>query len=72
MRDFSINLPSRAVQSGYTLEGLSGTYDDLDLKKDGKLVQRFLWNEVPNIFGLEVIIDELESKETQPRGPTSF
>lgn len=64
MRDFSIVLPSWAVRLGYRLEGGEGTYDELYLFKDFRMVER--WNyldPVPNIFELENSINVLESKK---------
>lgn len=61
--NYNINLPSWALHEGYSLEGLAGTYDDLELKKDGRFVRRFLWNEIPSIFELEEIINGTKNEE---------
>lgn len=58
--DWSINLPSWAYHLGYRLEGRRGTYDDLELYKDKKIVRMFEWYEVPDIFEIEEIIREME------------
>ena len=60
MKDFSVNLPSWAYCEGYQLMGGGGTYDELYLKKDGKVVRRWDWlDRVPNIFELEELIKEI-------------
>ena len=64
MRDFSIVLPSWAVREGYTLEGGSGTFDDLYLVKDGRDVKRWGYLDfVPNIFEMESLINGIESQK---------
>ena len=67
MRDFSINLPSWAYNAGYRLEGGMGTYDELYLYKDGKVVRKWSWLErAPNIFELEEEIERLDNSATCP------
>lgn len=62
MRDFSINLPSWAYNEGYRLEGGTGTWDELYLYKDMKLIKRWDWlAREPNIFEMEELIKEYES-----------
>ena len=62
----SINLPSWAVREGYTLEGDLGTFGDLFLSKDEKIVREWICPEKsPNIFEMEEIIIELEGKEVR-------
>lgn len=65
MRDWSINLPTWALEKGYTLMGYSGQYDDLELWKRFDLIKRFEYYKVPNIFEMEDIIEEVESCRTQ-------
>ena len=65
MRDFSVNLPSWAYNTGYRLEGGAGTYDELYLYKDGRVVKKWDWLErVPNISELEEFIEGLNSSTT--------
>jgi hypothetical protein len=64
MRDFSIVLPSWAVQLGYRLEGGQGTYDELFLYKDFNVVR--IWGYLeksPNVFELEDFIVDIESQK---------
>ena len=57
----SINLPTWAYNIGYRLEGEGGTYDDLYLCKDGRVVRL---EAIPNIFELEKLLAEVESQKT--------
>ena len=64
MKDFSIVLPSWAIRLGYKLEGGEGTYDEMFLYKDFRLVRKWSYLEkVPNIFELEAFINEIESQK---------
>lgn len=64
MRDFSIALPSWAVREGYRLEGGQGTYDELYLYKDLRLVKTWGYlDKVPNIFEMEELISDIESQK---------
>lgn len=66
MKDFSINLPSWAYNEGYRLEGGGGTYDELFLYKDGKVVKRWGWLErIPNIFEMEELIIGLDNNSSR-------
>ena len=61
MRDLSINLPSWAYHLGYRLEGGVGTYDELFLYKDFRVVRKWEWLErQPSIFEMEEIVGEVE------------
>jgi len=60
MRDYSINLPSWAFNCGYSLQGLAGTYDSLELRKGFELIRVFEHYEIPSIYEIESIIKELE------------
>ena len=65
MRDFSINLPSWAIQLGYKLEGGEGTFDELYLYRDMKIVKKWDWlDRVPNIYEIEEVIQEIESRRS--------
>lgn len=65
MRDFSINLPSWAIQLGYKLEGGEGTFDELYLYRDMKIVKKWNWlDRVPNIYEIEEVIQEIESRRS--------
>lgn len=67
MRDWSINLPSWAYHEGYRLMGGMGTYDELELWKDLRLVRRWSWPErTPSISELEEFLNEIESKKVSP------
>jgi len=62
----SINLPSWATQKGYRLVGGEGTYDELYLYKDFKLLR--MWDytdQVPNILDMEDVINACENKEAR-------
>jgi len=65
VRDFSINLPSWAIQLGYKLEGGEGTFDELYLYRDMKIVKKWNWlDRVPNIYEIEEVIQEIESRRS--------
>jgi len=67
MKDFSLCLPSWAVREGYRLEGGLGTFDELYLYKNSRLVRMWdILDEVPSIFEMEEIINEIEGKESSP------
>ena len=64
MKNLSWNLPYWARLLGYDLEGGSGTFDDMYLYKNHKIVKH--WNymdDIPNIFEMEDIILGAESQE---------
>ena len=64
MKDFSINLPSWAINLGYKLEGGRGTYDELFLYKRGYVVKKWGWlDNIPNIFEVEEVIKGYEAKD---------
>lgn len=63
--DWSINLPTWAYQEGYRLEGRRGTYDDLELYKNFRLIRKFGYNKIPNIIEIEEVIDGIESQEAE-------
>ena len=63
MRDYSINLPSWAYYEGWRLEGLSGTYDSLMLRKGFNLKRVFEYDKIPNIYEIEEIIKEVEESD---------
>ena len=67
MRDFSIVLPSWAVREGYKLEGGTGTYDELYLSKNREGVRKWDCMEpIPNIFEMEILLNEIEDSEIRP------
>lgn len=73
MRDLSINLPAWAYRIGYRIEGGLGTYGDLFLRKDGAEVDWWNWSErQPNIFEMEELIAERESKEATQGCPATY
>ena len=62
MKDYSINLPSWYYHAGWRLEGLSGTYDSLTLRKGLELKRVFEFDAIPSIYEIEDILKELEEQ----------
>lgn len=57
----SSNLPSRAYNLGYRLEGNLGTIGDLYLSRDGRLIEVWRYpRRAPNIFEMEELIEGWE------------
>lgn len=63
MADFSLNLPSWAIQLGFRLEGDYGTHGDLALWKDGKFIKAWpYFRPQPNIYEMEEFLNKYESE----------
>jgi hypothetical protein len=66
VRDLSINLPSWACREGYRLEGSCGTFGELYLLKDDKVVKYWSCSErSPSIFEMEELLNEIESQKAE-------